>query len=178
MKTKEIVLTSIFSAILCLMSIISLSIGTVPISLSTLAVFVLSALSKKKCAIAATLIYIIIGISGVPVFSGMQSGMSALFGNTGGYIMAYPVMAAIISYISAKNKKHRRAMLFLSLTVATLVCYIFGAGWFLIITGLPISTVISTCVLPFIPFDIIKIILSVFIIIEVEKAGIVRAIKN
>ena len=77
------------TAVICVLAPFSLPIGPVPISLTNLAIyFVLYMLGVKRGTISY-LVYLLIGLVGVPVFSGFTSGPGKLFGPTGGYLIGY-----------------------------------------------------------------------------------------
>ena len=69
MKTKDMVLTGVFAAVICVFAPFTIPIGAVPISLATFAVYLAAAVLGTKKGTLAVLIYILIGMAGVPVFS-------------------------------------------------------------------------------------------------------------
>lgn len=175
MKIKEITSTAIFSAVICLLSIITFPIGSVPVSLATLGVMIAASFLKPKCAIASVLVYIILGCVGLPIFSSFGSGPSVIFGATGGYIMSYPIMAAIISIIAQKNKKHRKTMLLFSYIISLFVCFLLGSAWYSAVTQIPFNKAVLVTVLPFIIPDFIKIFAATIIVSAAEKSVFKRS---
>ena len=89
MKTKDMVLTGVFAAVICVFAPFTIPIGAVPISLATFAVYLAAAVLGTKKGTLAVLIYILIGMAGVPVFSGFAGGIGKILGVTGGYIIGY-----------------------------------------------------------------------------------------
>ncbi len=170
MKIKEITLTAIFSAILCLLSIITFPVGAVPVSLATFGVMIIGSFLNLKCAIVSVLVYIILGSIGLPVFSSFGSGLGVIFGATGGYIIAYPIMAAVISIIADKNKKHRKTMPLFSYIISLIVCYSLGSVWYSAVTQIPFKNALTVAVLPFIIPDLIKIFLAIITVSAAEKS--------
>ena len=163
MKIKEITLTAIFSAILCLLSIITFPIGAVPVSLATFGVMIIGSFLNPKCAIVSVLVYIILGSIGLPVFSSFGSGL-------GVYMIAYPIMAAVISIIADKNKKHRKTMPLFSYIISLIVCYSLGSVWYSAVTQIPFKNALTVAVLPFIIPDLIKIFLAIITVSAAEKS--------
>ncbi len=163
MKIKKMIFVSLFSAILCILSPISFPIGTVPVTLSIFALFITALVLPDYDAVTSTIIYLLLGLIGLPVFSGFKGGLSIIFGATGGFLWAYPFMAFIISLVKSKN---RVAALALSLVL----CYITGMLQLSFVTGIALSSALLTGVLPFIPFDIIKLVLALFISKPLQKA--------
>jgi biotin transport system substrate-specific component len=115
--------------------------------------------------------YILLGAFGLPVFAGFKGGIHVLTGMTGGFIMAYPIMAFVTSIfyqlpkkikLTAFNKNITHvAVPTLGMIVSLLICYLIGTLWFSYISGSTYAYAFSVCVLPFIAFDILKIILAV-----------------
>ncbi len=171
MKAKEIIVTALFSAVICICSVIALPIGTVPITLSLFGIFVTSSLLKPKCAVFAVLVYIISGVIGLPVFSGFGSGFSTLFGPTGGFIFAYPIMAAVISLSNAFFKKNKIALP-ISMFLSLIICYLSGALWYCAVTNVSFTAALTVCVVPFVLFDIIKVIAALTVVFAVKKSPI------
>lgn len=163
MNTKRLTFISLFSAILCVICPIALPVGTIPVTLSIFGIFVTAVLLPKFDGAIATLIYIILGIVGLPVFSGYTGGFGVITGITGGFIISYPVIAIIISLL----KKHS---VILSLFISLLVSYSFGALWFFFISGVTLKSAIITSVVPFIIPDIIKLFCALFISKSLKKA--------
>ena len=153
MKVKDLVLISIFTSIICVMSLISIP-TTIPFTLQTLAVFLCMFMLKPVDSLISVLLYIFIGAIGVPVFSNFKSGFGTLAGPTGGYIIGFILMTLIPLFI--KNK-------IASGIIGLVICYIFGSIWFLMFNQSGISSlwkVLTICVFPFIVPDGIKLALA------------------
>lgn len=95
--TNKLILTGMFTAIISVMSQIIIPIQPIPFSLSLMAIFLTGILLEPKYAFFATLAYILLGAFGLPVFAGLKGGIHILSGMTGGFIMAYPIMALVTS---------------------------------------------------------------------------------
>lgn len=175
MKTKDIALSGVLLAVLIICSIITIPIGTVPISLSIFAVFVIGAILSPITAALVCLIYLILGLVGLPVFSNFEGGAAKLFGPTGGYLISYPIMAAIVSIIVKLGKKF--PYYFFGMSTALFVCYISGATYMMISLKMTLKNVLSLGIIPFILPDIAKIVLAALLayrlntIIFKQKAG-------
>lgn len=159
LKTKDLTLTAIFSAIICILSVITIPIGTVPVSLSLFAVM-LSAISLgAKKGVMSVIIYILIGAFGIPVFSGFKGGFHILFGPTGGFILSYIFVALIMSFVSQKTNKKLTLFIFSLSSLA--VCYLLGSFQYALISKVSFYNSLSVCVYPFVVFDILKAILAI-----------------
>lgn len=155
MKTKKIVFTALLSALICVLAPLSFQIGPIPISLATLAIYFVASAAELKISIPAVLVYIFLGAVGVPVFAGFQGGFQKLIGVTGGYIIGYLPCVLIIGLLLKLSGK--KFMLPLAMVAGTVVLYLFGTVWFLVLTGKALKYALAVCVVPFLAGDCIKI---------------------
>ncbi len=169
-KTKDLVLTGMFTAILCVMSQIVIPVQPIPFTLSLFALFLIGALLQPRYAFLSALVYLLLGAFGVPVFAGLRGGLMHLTGPTGGYLMAYPLMTLITALFYMLGKKHRILSLILGMTISLFLCYLIGTLWFTYITGKTLYVALTLCVFPFVPFDILKIVLAISVSLLIRKA--------
>ena len=95
LSIQQIAVIGVMTAVICILAPFSIPIGVVPISFTNLAVYIaLYVLGVKKGTISYV-IYLLIGLVGVPVFSSFTSGPGKLFGPTGGYLIGFAFMALI-----------------------------------------------------------------------------------
>ena len=94
-KTYEITITALMTAVTCILAPMSIPIGPVPISFTNLAIYLSLYLLGWKKGTISYLIYLLIGLVGLPVFSGFTGGPAKLAGPTGGYIIGFIVMEVI-----------------------------------------------------------------------------------
>lgn len=166
-SVRNVVLCGLFAAFTAVFSQIILPIGPVPISCSLIAVCLSGLFLPVKTAAVSQLVYLLLGIIGVPVFAGFQSGAGRLAGPTGGYLLVYPVIALILSlFMTFYDKKLtekalavRAAYIGGALLVSLLVCYAAGTAWFTVFSGLGFVKALALTVVPFIAGDIAKIVL-------------------
>lgn len=149
-EAKNIVLPAIFVAIISIFSQVVIPIGAIPINLALVGVVVCGSVLGLKRGLLAVFSYILIGCIGVPVFAGFKGGFNVLLGPTGGYIIGYLFVAAF---------SQKKLLTFVGL----IICYITGTLWYKFVTGISFYTAIMTGVAPFVAFDIVKIIISLFI---------------
>jgi len=168
--TINLVLTAMFTAIICVLSQIQIPIQTIPFTLGLLAIFLTGALLKPRYAFLAVLVYLLLGAVGVPVFAGFSAGLHILTGPTGGYLMSFPFVALITSFFCNKFRRYTPLALTCGMLVSLLVCYLLGTIWFCFVTEYTFFAALNLCVFPFILFDLSKIALSVFIGLAIRKA--------
>ena len=168
----EMILAAFGAALISVCSWIALPF-TVPFTLQTFAVFCVLLAFGYKVGLISIIVYILLGLIGLPVFSNFQSGAGVLFGATGGYILGF-IFIGIIYAISQKFFPDKTVAQILSLFIGLIFCYFFGTFCFITFytknTGeIALSTGISICVLPFVIPDIIKLLLAVFVSQKIKK---------
>lgn len=157
----DLCLCALFAALTAVCAQITIPIGPVPVSLSLLPVLLCAALLPKSLAALSMLVYLLLGLCGLPVFSNLTGGPGKLFGVTGGYIIGYLPCAFLTAWLIGRGKAwwhHALAM-----AAGVLVCYAFGTVWFMATKGTDLMTSLNLCVLPFLPADAVKIALAVIL---------------
>lgn len=152
----------LMAAVICILAPLSIPIGVIPISFTNLAIyFVLYTLGMKKGTISY-IIYLLIGFVGLPVFSGFTSGPPKLLGPTGGYLIGFAFMALIAGFF-IDTFFDKWYLCFSGMILGTAVCYAFGTIWLSYQAHMPTSSALAAGVIPFIPGDLIKILIATFI---------------
>lgn len=127
-KTYALAMTALMAAVTCVLAPMAIPIGPVPISLTNLAIYLSLYLLGWKWGTASYVVYMLIGMVGVPVFSGFTGGLGKLAGPTGGYIIGFVPMAVLAGLVIDHSRN--RAVQFVGMAAATAVCYAFGTAWF------------------------------------------------
>lgn len=141
--------------------------GAVPFSLQTFGVFVTMGLLGGRRGTMAVLVYILLGVMGLPVFTGFAGGVGVLLGTTGGYIVGF-VFAALIIWLTTRVLGQSMTVLAAGMILGLFVCYAFGTAWFMVTYtrangSVALKTVLGWCVTPFIVPDLLKIALALFL---------------
>ena len=160
-KSKIYTLTrcSLLSALLCITSPFIIPFGVVPFTLAIMMVMLISNILSVKESLIAVLVYIFLGIVGIPVFSGFQGGVNIIAGPTGGVILSYVPVSIVVS--SMRNKKF--CMRILPGIFALLICYIMGTIHFVLVSGeKSIVSAVSVCVVPFLVPDVAKVVAATY----------------
>jgi biotin transport system substrate-specific component len=132
----------------------------VPLSLAPFAVLLLGLLLRPRLAMATLGAYLVEGALGLPVFAPTptpSSGMVHLLGPTGGYLLSYPLAAALIAFLVRRTQRGFVSAA-LSAAAGSLVILFCGALWLVAITHAPAQSAISLAVLPFLPGDALKVV--------------------
>ena len=166
--TQQMALVAIMTALTCILAPFSLPIGPVPISLTNLVIYFSLYLLGWKLGTLSYVIYLLIGLVGVPVFSGFTAGPAKLFGTTGGYLMA------IIAGIVIDKYSEKWLLCLLAMIVGTIVCYALGTAWLAYEAKMDMMAALWAGVIPFIPGDLVKMALAILIAPKI-KAQVCRA---
>ena len=160
-KTKSMVIIALMAAVTCILGPLSLAIpiSPVPISLTNLAVYFTVYVLDRKRGTISYLLYLLIGLVGVPVFSAFTGGPGKLFGPTGGYLIGFIFMAYICGFFIDKWPS-KLYMHFIGMVLGTAVCYLFGTVWLAYQAGMGFYAALGAGVIPFIPGDLVKIIIA------------------
>ena len=153
---------------------IPLPFSPVPFTLQVPAVVLSGLLLGSRHGALAQAIYVLVGAAGVPVFAGFRGGLGVIFGPTGGYLVSYPIAAAVAGLAAyAVARSARRQALTSSLlwgVGALAVIYLIGASWLSVVTDLPPAVAVAQGVLPFVIFDLIKVILAALVAVAAAPA--------
>lgn len=161
-KVYQMASVGVMAAVICILGPLSIPIGLVPISFTNLAIYITLYTLGMKEGTLSFIIYLLVGFAGVPVFSGFTSGPTKLLGPTGGYLIGFIFMALIAGFFIDRffNKWY---LCIVGMVLGTAVCYIFGTAWLAYQANISASAALAAGVTPFIPGDLAKITISVYI---------------
>ena len=158
---KDLTLTALLTAFICITSLISINVFGIPFSFALFGVFLSGMILKPFYATFSNVAYILIGVAGIPVFSGFTNGLGTLFGPSGGFVISYPLVAIIISLATIKfGYSIKRQIVYCM--IALVICYAFGTTWYSIIYQCDLFAALLVCVVPFIFLDFFKIVFSCY----------------
>ncbi len=160
---RGLVYAALFGAGTALGAYILVPIPLVPITLQTLFLYLAGAMLGGRLATLSQVVYIIIGIIGLPVFSGGKAGLGVLFGPTGGYLIGFIPAAYIIGKWNEWVEKPSTIHLSLSMVAGTLVIYLFGVFQLSLVAKLGLGKAVAVGALPFLVGDAVKIVAATLI---------------
>lgn len=171
--TMDMTFIALATALIVICSWITIPFVEIPFTLQTLGITTTAAVLGKRNGTISVLLYILLGAVGIPVFAQFKSGLTAILGPTGGYIIGFIFTALIVGYLSEKFD-NKILYTFISMILGVLVCYVFGTAWFIKVYSSsqgPISlmTALSWCIFPFIIPDLIKISVSALMVNNLKK---------
>ena len=148
--TRDLVMIAFMAAILCVCSWITIPF-TIPFTMQTFGVFCSVLLLGGFQGTLSIILYLLLGIIGLPVFSGFQAGIGHVLGPPGGYLVRY-----------------------LALIIGLVACYLFGSLWFWVVytskgQTMGLWKILTICVLPYIIPDLLKMALAVFVCDRVRR---------
>lgn len=135
----------------------------VPMTLQPLAVLAVGGLLGVTGGVAALVLYLLLGIMGVPVFAGGGSGALHLVGPTGGYLLAFPVAAGVTGLLSAHAPASVLRVL-LACALGLAIIHLGGVAQLALLGGDP-SLAFRVGFLPFLTGDLLKVGLAAAVIL-------------
>ena len=186
-NTRQLTLCAVMAAVMCVIAPISVPIGPISITGGTFTIYLTACLLGPWRGLAATAVYLLAGFVGLPVFSNYMGGAGRLLGPTGGYLVGYLPMMLLAGLAAeyafqrfvGRGKKGQvltLAVTFLGMVLATAVLYAFGTAWYCVQAGVDLQKALAACVFPFIPFDLMKMVLALLVGVPVrqrlEQAGL------
>ena len=165
--TYDLILSALFIALITVGAFIKIPIGSVPITLQFMFVLLAGQILNLKTAALTLIVYTVMGLLGLPVFSG-GGGLSYVVTPTFGYIVGFIFAATVVSLIS-HNGKNTFLKLLLANFMGFAVVYVFGIGYYILLshfyfdTLLDLGAVLLTGLVAFIPTDIAFCILTAVI---------------
>ncbi len=171
-KAKLIVLTGMMTAIIAVLSIVQIPMPTgVPITLQTFAVALSGYVLGPWMGAATALLYMLLGLVGIPVFSGFTAGPGVLFGVTGGFIWGFILMATLCGIGARMKDTTAGFVLAIAFGVlGLLTCHLLGVLQFSMVTKNSIPASILMVSVPYLIKDVASVIGANLVGMAVRKA--------
>ena len=159
---RRLVLIAMMTAITCILAPLSIPIpvSPVPISLTNLVLLISVYILGWKDASISFIIYLLLGLAGLPVFSGFSGGLGKIAGPTGGYLAGF-IFMTVIAGLAVDIFSGKRLPAVIGMALGTAVAYAFVTAWLAIQMDLTFISALSIGVLPYLAGDTLKIILAV-----------------
>ena len=170
---------ALMTAVTCIVApfAIPLPFSPVPISFTNFIILLNLYILGTRYATFSYLLYLLIGMVGMPVFSGFAGGFGKLAGPTGGYLIGFIFMLPAAGFF-IDHFKDKKYMHVLGMILGTIICYIFGTGWLCIQAHMSFQAGLAAGVIPYVPGDLIKIVVVMAIGPVIAKAIHANQIKN
>lgn len=142
-------------ALLAVSLIISIPMPVeVPVTLQTFAVALVGFLFGAKVGVVSILCFILIGLTGLPIFSSFGGGIGVLLGATGGFMLGFIPYVLLVG--AGRNGKAKYPCVYLGL----LVCHVAGVVQYSLVTGSSIEGSIAVASLPFLVKDVVMVLFA------------------
>ncbi len=141
---------------------IRIPFSPIPVTGQTLAVLLIGALLGSRRGSMCVLLYLAEGSIGFPVFAGGMAGFTHLLGPCGGYLMGFVGGAFLTGLLAEKGWDRRVSTAFLAMLIGNATIYAFGLFWLVHLVGS--ERVLVLGLLPFIPGDILKLVLAAILL--------------
>jgi len=160
MNVRNMARCALFAALLTICAWIAVPIGDIAVTMQTLGIFLTLGLLGGKRGTLAIFLYLLLGLVGLPVFTGFQGGAGVLLGTTGGYLTGFLFSGLVYWLVTACRGPKPLAMV-----LGLVACYAFGTLWFRFgyLQGgstMGIGAVLLKCVAPYLLPDGIKLALA------------------
>ncbi|BAU26939.1 biotin transport system substrate-specific component [Aneurinibacillus soli] len=175
-RLKMMILSALFCAIISVCAQLSISfLPMVPFTMQNFAIALTVIILGQRYGTLAVLLYILLGVIGVPVFAQFKTGASVLVGPTGGYLIGY-IVAAFVMGMMLKRDTITVIRAFLANVVGLAIIYALGVAQLKLVAHLTWNKAIAVGMTPFIAPDLLKIALAsyvgVLVIRRLKAAGL------
>ena len=152
-KTIALCQIALLSALMSISAWIALPFP-IPVTLQLFVLFLMAFLFSPSISISCCMVYLALGVVGLPVFSGFQSGIGTILGPSGGFLVAFLPSTALVSFLC---KKHTKPLVrFLLGCLGLFIVYLVGSLWYTFVYGG--TRAFYVCVLPFLLPDLCKLL--------------------
>lgn len=156
----DVVLVSAGAALTAIAAQVVVPLWPVPITGQTLAVLLVGSSLGALRGTLSMLLYAVLGIAGLPVFSEASSGMSIILGPTGGYIIGFVFAAAFTGWIAQRSWDRKILRSILGFLGGTVVTFAIGLPWLSFTLGLNLEQTLNAGLYPFIIGGIVKMVIA------------------
>ena len=159
---------SLFGAVTAAGAYLIIPFPLVPITLQTLFLNLAAVFLGGRLAALSQVIYILLGIIGLPVFAGGKAGIGILIGPTGGYLIGFVVAAYVIGKLIEMKERPGLVWMACSMVVGLVVIYLLGVTWLAIFAKLNPKQAILMGAVRFLIGDALKIIIAALIALKIR----------
>ena len=165
MNTKNQIIritrNAVMLALLCVIGMFSLPLGdNIKVSLQLLMVFIIGLTSASVIdAVIVTGLYLVIGLL-IPVYAGFTSGITPTFG----YVISFVVISIPLYFLNKLPIKNDFLRMGLACFASLIICYIIGTLFLMLYLNLSIEKALLFSVVPYIPFDIAKVVIATLVV--------------
>jgi biotin transport system substrate-specific component len=130
----------------------------VPFTLQNFGVLVVGGALGLRRGGSAALLYVLLGVVGLPFFAEGKGGTGVILGATGGYLIGFVAASAVVGRLAELGWDRRMGGAIGATTIGTVIIYAIGVPWLAVVTGMPLGEAIAVGLVPFLVFDIVKLL--------------------
>lgn len=166
---RRMVYAAMFGALTAIGSLIVIPLQPLPMTLQTLFTGLAGVLLGGYAGALSQVVYVLLGVIGLPVFAGGKAGLGTLMGPSGGYIIGFIVAAFVIGKIVEVRKEPGLAWIGFSLVVGNLIIYALGIAQLSLVAHISITKALLVGVVPFLIGDLLKLVTAALIALKLRN---------
>lgn len=166
---RGMIYAAMFGAVTAVGALISIHLSAVPITLQTLFTALSGALLGGALGALSQVVYVLLGIIGLPVFAGGKAGLGVLFGPTGGYLIGFILGAFVTGKLIELKKKPGIAWIAISMVIGFLVLYAPGVLQLSVVAKFGLAKALKLGMIQFLIGDAVKIVVATFVTLKLRN---------
>jgi len=171
LSIHKLILCALFTALIAILAQIAIPVpfSPVPFTGQTLGVFLTGSLLGRRAGVLSVTAYLMLGAAGAPVFSLGRGGLYMLAGPGGGYLWGFIPAVYLIGLL--REKKNNPSLLYTTSTMIPALgfIYLLGGLQMSLLLQFNVKQVLIAGVIPFLPFDLVKIGLATLLSLQLKK---------
>ena len=167
MQPKKIIQCGLFSALIAVGAFLRIPLPHVPVTLQTLFVLLSGLMLGKNYGAVPSLVYLLLGLMGLPIFTG-GGGIGYVLHPTFGYLLGFVAAGWVMGRAKSPH-------LFLIALTGLLVIYLFGITYYFLWAlcyakkAITLTFLLATCIMPTLPTDLALAALAVIIVKRLRR---------
>jgi biotin transport system substrate-specific component len=168
-NTRALMITGLFAALTAISAYVAIPIGPAPITMQLLLTLLSGVLLGHRLGPISQLVYMIMGLVGLPVFAGGMGGPSYIFSPTFGYVIGFIAASFVVGKFLQFKHPPRVFDLWLACLAGVFVVYLIGYPYLFVVMKVVLGVevtflaLLKPAVLVFLPGDLLKLMLAVYI---------------
>ena len=163
---KRLTRNAIYLALLCIIGMFSLPLGdNIKVSLQLLMVFIIGLTVESFVdSLIITSLYLLLGLF-MPIYAGFSASITPTFG----FVISFVVITIPLYFLNKLKIKNQFIRMGIACTVSLIICYVIGTLFLMLYSKLSIEKALLLAVVPYLPFDIAKIVIAVLVVSLLPK---------